>query len=228
MGPWGEGDARGPAPVCCAGWRGAGLAPMGGDRGWGSRWPSLVPSTRPSAPEPPSAHLSHSGSGSGSREGPRSASDRSQAVPQALLGGSSVSALKSPLGPCSLRQPRSTQRLAGPRRGWGGPGHGRNLRFYCLPAFPVAFVPSRVNRGPLSPQAHNMAPDMFYCMKLLEETGVCVVPGSGFGQREGTYHFRYHPGSRAPSRAWLQGRRHVQPGLPGLPSPAPPMSCRAL
>lgn len=36
-----------------------------------------------------------------------------------------------------------------------------------------------------------MAPDMFYCMKLLEETGICVVPGSGFGQREGTYHFRY-------------------------------------
>lgn len=34
------------------------------------------------------------------------------------------------------------------------------------------------------------APDMFYCMKLLEETGICLVPGSGFGQREGTYHFR--------------------------------------
>lgn len=40
-------------------------------------------------------------------------------------------------------------------------------------------------------QTHKMAPDMFYCMKLLEETGICVVPGSGFGQREGTYHFRY-------------------------------------
>lgn len=40
-------------------------------------------------------------------------------------------------------------------------------------------------------QNHKMAPDMFYCMKLLEETGICVVPGSGFGQREGTYHFRY-------------------------------------
>lgn len=31
---------------------------------------------------------------------------------------------------------------------------------------------------------------MFYCMKLLEETGICLVPGSGFGQRDGTYHFR--------------------------------------
>ncbi|XP_041924036.1 alanine aminotransferase 2-like isoform X2 [Alosa sapidissima] len=34
------------------------------------------------------------------------------------------------------------------------------------------------------------APDMFYCMQLLEEMGVCLVPGSGFGQREGTFHFR--------------------------------------
>lgn len=32
--------------------------------------------------------------------------------------------------------------------------------------------------------------DVMYCMELLEETGVCVVPGSGFGQREGTFHFR--------------------------------------
>jgi len=34
------------------------------------------------------------------------------------------------------------------------------------------------------------APDFFYCKQLLEETGVCVVPGSGFGQRPGTFHFR--------------------------------------
>lgn len=39
-------------------------------------------------------------------------------------------------------------------------------------------------------QSLSMAPDMLYCLKLLEETGICVVPGSGFGQREGTYHFR--------------------------------------
>lgn len=54
-----------------------------------------------------------------------------------------------------------------------------------------------------------MAPDMFYCMKLLEDTGICVVPGSGFGQREGTYHFRYHFPS-APG--WAQ----VCSGKPGL------------
>ncbi|XP_059671479.1 alanine aminotransferase 1 [Gavia stellata] len=39
-------------------------------------------------------------------------------------------------------------------------------------------------------EAQGQAPDMFFCMKLLEETGICVVPGSGFGQREGTFHFR--------------------------------------
>jgi aspartate/methionine/tyrosine aminotransferase len=32
--------------------------------------------------------------------------------------------------------------------------------------------------------------DEKYCMALLEETGICVVPGSGFGQAEGTAHFR--------------------------------------
>jgi aspartate/methionine/tyrosine aminotransferase len=32
--------------------------------------------------------------------------------------------------------------------------------------------------------------DEEYCMALLEETGICVVSGSGFGQAEGTAHFR--------------------------------------
>jgi alanine transaminase len=34
------------------------------------------------------------------------------------------------------------------------------------------------------------SPDEFYCMQLLEATGVCLVPGTGFGQREGTLHVR--------------------------------------
>jgi len=33
-------------------------------------------------------------------------------------------------------------------------------------------------------------PDEFYCLRLLDQTGVCLVPGSGFGQRDGTWHFR--------------------------------------
>jgi alanine transaminase len=29
-----------------------------------------------------------------------------------------------------------------------------------------------------------------YCLALLEQTGICVVPGTGFGQTPGTLHFR--------------------------------------
>jgi len=32
--------------------------------------------------------------------------------------------------------------------------------------------------------------DAEWCMALLEETGICVVDGSGFGQAPGTWHFR--------------------------------------
>ncbi|KAL8519138.1 hypothetical protein ACS0TY_010180 [Phlomoides rotata] len=33
-------------------------------------------------------------------------------------------------------------------------------------------------------------PDVFYCLKLLEATGISTVPGSGFGQKEGVFHLR--------------------------------------
>ena len=36
------------------------------------------------------------------------------------------------------------------------------------------------------------APDVFYAFQLLEQTGICCVPGSGFGQRPGTHHFRWN------------------------------------
>lgn len=36
----------------------------------------------------------------------------------------------------------------------------------------------------------NEVPDEFYCLEMLEETGICVIPGSGFGQKDGTWHFR--------------------------------------
>ncbi|KAM8720068.1 hypothetical protein ACLKA7_006166 [Drosophila subpalustris] len=39
-------------------------------------------------------------------------------------------------------------------------------------------------------KAKNMAPDVFYAFELLESTGICIVPGSGFGQLPNTYHFR--------------------------------------
>ncbi|AEE35307.1 alanine aminotransferase 2 [Arabidopsis thaliana] len=39
-------------------------------------------------------------------------------------------------------------------------------------------------------EAEKTAPDAFYCKRLLNATGVVVVPGSGFGQVPGTWHFR--------------------------------------
>ncbi|OQE46827.1 hypothetical protein PENCOP_c001G05086 [Penicillium coprophilum] len=38
--------------------------------------------------------------------------------------------------------------------------------------------------------AEGRAADEYYCLALLDATGVCVVPGSGFGQKENTLHFR--------------------------------------
>ena len=38
--------------------------------------------------------------------------------------------------------------------------------------------------------AYDSMRDAEYCMALLEETGICVVPGSGFGQLPKTMHFR--------------------------------------
>lgn len=49
---------------------------------------------------------------------------------------------------------------------------------------------------------HGLKPDEFYCLRLLENTGICVVPGSGFGQVEGTFHLRttFLP----PGEEWIQ------------------------
>lgn len=62
-------------------------------------------------------------------------------------------------------------------------GLGRIPGYSCQPitgamyAFPTIKLPKGRN-------------DDEYCMALLECTGVCVVPGSGFGQMAGTAHFR--------------------------------------
>lgn len=36
----------------------------------------------------------------------------------------------------------------------------------------------------------NMPVDGMYCLDMVNETGIMTVPGAGFGQKEGTYHFR--------------------------------------
>ena len=39
-------------------------------------------------------------------------------------------------------------------------------------------------------KARKVTPDYFYCEKLLENTGIVTVAGSGFHQKDGTYHVR--------------------------------------
>ena len=57
----------------------------------------------------------------------------------------------------------------------------------ALYAFPRITIPAR---AVAAAAAAGQLPDFFYCWRLLEATGVTVVPGSGFGQQEGTWHFR--------------------------------------
>ncbi|XP_045450985.1 alanine aminotransferase 1 [Melitaea cinxia] len=54
-------------------------------------------------------------------------------------------------------------------------------------AFPSITLPPKAIEAA---KAAGQAPDVFYAFQLLEETGICVVPGTGFGQYPGTYHFR--------------------------------------
>jgi len=57
----------------------------------------------------------------------------------------------------------------------------------ALYAFPRLHLPDAALRAAT---AAGKLPDTFYCMELLKATGIVVVPGSGFHQKEGTWHFR--------------------------------------
>ena len=53
--------------------------------------------------------------------------------------------------------------------------------------------PKGTDPAAMSPEErlkYEAARDAKYCLRLLEGTGICVVPGSGFGQEPGTLHFR--------------------------------------
>jgi alanine transaminase len=54
-------------------------------------------------------------------------------------------------------------------------------------AFPQIFLPEKAI---VEAEKQGRPADAMYCYQLLEETGICVVPGSGFGQKPGTLHFR--------------------------------------
>lgn len=53
--------------------------------------------------------------------------------------------------------------------------------------FPTITIPKKAQE---QAKKEGRQPDEFYCFRLLDATGICVVAGSGFGQREGTLHFR--------------------------------------
>lgn len=57
----------------------------------------------------------------------------------------------------------------------------------ALYAFPsITLPPAAVEAA----RQKELAPDVLYCLELLQATGIATTPGSGFGQKEGTYHFR--------------------------------------
>jgi len=53
--------------------------------------------------------------------------------------------------------------------------------------FPLLTLPPKAVQAA---EKEGRKPDEYYCSRLLDATGVCVVPGSGFGQKDGTLHFR--------------------------------------
>ena len=73
------------------------------------------------------------------------------------------------------------------------PGMHLDMPEGAMYAFVRFELPENGSTEGLSPEeldAHCAQRDSDYCLALLEQTGICVVPGSGFGQRPGTLHFR--------------------------------------
>ncbi|GMM28561.1 alanine transaminase [Martiniozyma asiatica (nom. inval.)] len=67
---------------------------------------------------------------------------------------------------------------------------------YCYPQITIS------EKAKEEAEAEGYSPDEFYCAKLLENTGICTVPGSGFGQVEGTFHLRTT--FLAPGTKWIE------------------------
>ena len=69
----------------------------------------------------------------------------------------------------------------------------------CFGRTGAMYLFSRLNKLPKG------STDFDYCMNLLENTGICTVNGSGFGQKEGTQHLRI---------AFLPPKRLIEKVLP--------------
>ena len=86
------------------------------------------------------------------------------------------------------------------------PGFSCNIVQGAMYAFPQIFMPEKVKntwsyelqwkfelillKAIKAAEEAGQPADLFYAFSLLEETGICVIPGSGFGQMAKTYHFR--------------------------------------
>lgn len=63
----------------------------------------------------------------------------------------------------------------------------------CVDSPGALYLFPRIRLPPAAIEAAHKAgkePDTLYALELLDDTGICVVPGSGFGQKEGEYHYR--------------------------------------
>jgi alanine transaminase len=55
---------------------------------------------------------------------------------------------------------------------------------YCFPRIKLS------DKAIEEANRRGVQPDLMYTLEVLENTGLMLVEGSGFGQKEGTYHFR--------------------------------------
>lgn len=77
---------------------------------------------------------------------------------------------------------------------------------YCFPAV-------KMPRGALlAAQERGVTPDTLYAVSLLENTGICVVPASGFEQRAGRFGFRttFLPPEQEMAKAVERIRQHYE------------------
>lgn len=74
-------------------------------------------------------------------------------------------------------------------------------------AFPEIKMPEKAK---VAAEERGIQVDELYCLSLLEATGICCVPGSGFGQEVGTHHIRitFLPGEEKLKKAMVAFEEH--------------------
>lgn len=99
------------------------------------------------------------------------------------------------------------------RAGIVGKGLNSIPGFSCQPAQGAMYCFPRVQlpQGAIDDaNDKGVAPDTMYAVSLLQRTGICVVPASGFGQEAGRYGFRttFLPSEKEMERAVQQIQEH--------------------